>query len=64
MPQSVDEWLLARHLARFEVEVVEGLDLWAMTKSGLLSPNRAVEHSDIWLWQRGVFQPQAGAGYV
>lgn len=33
MPPSVDEWLPARHLARFIVEVVEGLDLRAMSGS-------------------------------
>ena len=27
MPPSVDEWLPQRHLARFVVEVIEGLDL-------------------------------------
>ena len=32
MPPSVDEWLPQRHLARFVVEVVEGLDLRAMSK--------------------------------
>jgi transposase len=31
MPPSVDEWLPLRHLARFVVEVIEGLDLRAMT---------------------------------
>jgi transposase len=31
MPPSVDEWLPERHLARFVVEVIEGLDLGAMT---------------------------------
>jgi len=31
MPPSVDEWLPQHHLARFVVEVVEGLDLRAMT---------------------------------
>jgi transposase len=31
MPPSVDEWLPERHLARFVVEVIEGLDLRAMT---------------------------------
>lgn len=31
MPPSVDEWLPERHLARFVVEVVAGLDLRAMT---------------------------------
>jgi transposase len=33
MPPSVDEWLPERHLARFVVEVVEGLDLRAMSWS-------------------------------
>jgi transposase len=30
LPPSVDEWLPERHLARFVVEVIEQLDLWAM----------------------------------
>jgi len=30
LPPSVDEWLPERHLARFVVEVIEGLDLRAM----------------------------------
>ena len=33
MPPSVDEWLPQRHLARFVVEVIEGLDLRAMSGS-------------------------------
>jgi transposase len=33
MPPSVDEWLPERHLARFVVEVVEGLDLRLMAGS-------------------------------
>src|SRR6195952_3241473 len=33
MPPSVDEWLPRRHLALFVVEVVDGLDLSAMSKS-------------------------------
>jgi transposase len=33
LPPSVDEWLPQRHLARFVVEVVDGLDLSAMTRS-------------------------------
>jgi transposase len=33
MPPSVEEWLPERHLARFVVEVVEGLDLRAMRNS-------------------------------
>ena len=30
MPPSVDEWLPERHLARFVVEVIDGLDLHGM----------------------------------
>jgi transposase len=33
MPPSVDEWLPERHLARFVVEVIAGLDLRTMTGS-------------------------------
>jgi transposase len=33
MPPSVDEWLPERHLARFMADVIEGLDLRAMTGS-------------------------------
>ena len=33
MPPSINEWLPERHLARFVVEVVDGLDLSAMSKS-------------------------------
>src|SRR6202142_4156073 len=33
LPPSVDEWLPRRHLARFVVEVIDGLDLTAMSKS-------------------------------
>jgi len=33
MPPSVDEWLPEKHLARFVVEVIEGLDLRAMSGS-------------------------------
>jgi transposase len=33
MPPSVDEWLPEKHLARFVVEVVDGLELSAMRKS-------------------------------
>jgi len=33
LPPSVDEWLPARHLARFVVEVVDQLDLSAMVKA-------------------------------
>ena len=33
LPPSVDDWLPKRHLARFVVEVIEGLDLSAMKNS-------------------------------
>src|SRR3712207_9546609 len=33
MPPSVDEWLPEKHLARFVVEVIDGLDLSALVKS-------------------------------
>lgn len=33
LPPSVDEWLPDRHLARFVVEVIEGLDLSRLVKS-------------------------------
>ena len=33
LPPSIDEWLPERHLARFVVEVIEGLGLSAMSKS-------------------------------
>ena len=33
MPPSVDEWLPERHLARFVVDVIAGLDLRSMTGS-------------------------------
>jgi transposase len=33
MPPSIDEWLPQRHLARFVVEVIDGLDLTSMSKS-------------------------------
>jgi hypothetical protein len=31
LPPSVDEWLPEKHLARFLVEVIDGLDLRAMS---------------------------------
>jgi transposase len=33
LPPSIDEWLPQRHLARFVVEVIEGFDLTAMSRS-------------------------------
>ena len=70
LPPSVDEWLPERHLARFVVEVVAGLDLRSMTGSyrgsgrGPVSSRTAARPDHLWLCQRGVFEPQAGAGDV
>ena len=60
MPPSVDEWLPQRHLARFVVEVVEGLDLRAMTGSYLGSgeagyPPRLLLGLIIYGYATGVF---------
>jgi transposase len=33
LPPSVDEWIPERHLARFVVEMIDGLDLRAMSGS-------------------------------
>ena len=33
LPPSVDEWLPEKHLARFVVEVIDGLDLGRMAKA-------------------------------
>src|SRR5712691_4478583 len=33
LPPSLDEWLPERHLARFVVEVIDGLELSSMVKS-------------------------------
>src|ERR1700692_3616077 len=33
LPPSVDEWLPEKHLARFVVEVIDGLDLSALSQS-------------------------------
>ena len=34
LPPSVDEWLPENHLARFVVEVIDGLGLTSMEKAG------------------------------
>ena len=43
LPPSVDEWLPERHLARFVVEVIGGLDLRSMT--GSYRGSGSVNHS-------------------
>ena len=70
MPPSVDEWLPARHLARFVVEVVEragpALDDRELPwlGFGLVSPDGAAEHSGVRLRHRRVLQPQAGTRHL
>jgi hypothetical protein len=68
LPPSVDEWLPEKHLARFIVDVIDGLDLGRMSRdyrgagSGFVSSNGIVEYIGLWLCDGGVLQPQAGAG--
>ena len=68
LPPSVDEWLPERHLARFVVEVIEGLDLRAMSGayrgSGSASyhPTMLLGTSGLRLCDRRLFEPQARAG--
>jgi transposase len=69
MPLSVDEWLPERHLARFVVEVVERLDLRAMSASYHGSDSASYHPTVlliilIWLCHGGVLRPQAGTGHV
>ena len=40
LPPSLDDWLPERHLARFVVEVIDGLDLSAMVTSSIEAPAR------------------------
>ena len=68
LPPSVDEWLPEKHLARFVVEVVDGLDLRAMS-GGYRGSGSASYHPRMLLGllvygcATGVFSsPQAGAG--
>ena len=67
LPPSVDEWLPERHLARFIVEVIDGLDLRAMSGSYRGSGSASLPSACCWAcWLRlrdgRVFQPQAGTG--
>ena len=68
MPPSVDEWLPPRHLARFVVEVVSGLDLRAMIGS-YRGSGEASYHPALLLGRRRlchgrVLQPPVGACYL
>ena len=68
LPPSVDEWLPQRHLARFVVEVIDGLDLSELVKayrgsgSASLSPGDAAGAAGVRLCDEGVFQPGASSG--
>src|SRR5450631_2185135 len=70
LPPSVDEWLPERHLARFIVEVIAGLDLRSMSGryrgSGSASyhPKVFAGASGVWLCDGSVFEPQAGASDI
>jgi len=67
MPPLVEDWLAQRHLARFVVEVVDSLDLRAM--SGVYRGSGSASYHPwvllsllVYGYARGgVFQPQAGA---
>src|SRR5450830_932345 len=68
LPPSVDEWLPEKHLARFVVEVIDGMDLRAMSGSyrgsgsvRVLPPEDAAGHSGLWLRDGDIFEPQVGA---
>ena len=67
LPPSVDEWLPQKHLARFVVEVIDGLDLSALSRS-YRGTGSAFYHPALLLGvlvygyaRLGVLQPQAGA---
>ena len=65
LPPSLDEWLPEQHLARFVVEVIDGLDLLAMVKS-YRGSGSASYHPALLLgllvygYTMGGFEPQAG----
>jgi len=66
LPPSVDEWLPEKHLARFVVEVIDGLDLRVMR--GSYRGSGSARRRCCWAsWfmatlRGGVLEPQAGAG--
>ena len=67
LPPSVDEWLPQKHLARFVVEVIDGLDLRALSRSYRGTGAASTTLGCCWasgvrLRHRGVLEPQAGAG--
>ena len=67
LPPSLDEWLPEQHLARFVVEVIDGLPVGdgeelSGHRLGWLSSGLVVGTVGLRLCDRGVFEPQAGAG--
>ena len=48
LPPSVDDWLPQQHLARFVVEVIDGLDTSAMSGAYRGSGRRAIIHGCCW----------------
>ena len=69
LPPSVDEWLPQRHLARFVVEVIDGVDLRELIGSyrgsGSASYHPAMLLAGgLRLCNGGFFEPEAGAGDV
>ena len=69
LPPSVNEWLPERHLARFVAEIVDALDVSAMSNS-YRGSGSASYHPKLcwpfWLWLRHgcLLQPQIGAGDI
>ena len=66
LPPSVDEWLPQRHLARFVVEMIDGLDLRELIGSyrgsGSASYHPAMLLAGgLRLCNGGFFEPEAGA---
>ena len=73
LPPSVEDWLTQDHLARFVVEVIDGLDLSGLTRQYAGRGSKAhhpatllaiVVYGYLWLQHRRVLQPQAGEGHL
>jgi hypothetical protein len=67
LPPSVDDWLPQKHLARFVVELIDSLDVSAMSGVsrfgfGESPPVAFIGHFGLRLRHGRFFQPQAGAG--
>src|SRR5215471_5631910 len=66
LPPSVDEWLPQRHLARFVVEVIDGLDLRVLFGSYRGSGSASYHPSMLLglLRERSVCEPEVGAHHL